>query len=522
MSPASTNIDNIEAQREELLFQVKVANAEETLIDFIKLCWDVVEPGRPFVRGWAIDAIAEHLEAVHSGQIRKLLMNVPPGFMKSLTSDVFFPAWEWGPRNKPELRYVCASYSHDLTIRDNVRTRQIIKSDIYQKAWGDRFQIVGEQDAKQKFANDKRGFKLATSVHGLGTGERGDRVIIDDPHNVLEAESEAKRNSALQWFTEVMPTRVNDLTTASFIVIMQRVHEADVAGLILEKELGYTHLCIPMHYDPSHPLIDKRRCWLGWRGDPRTVEGELAFPERYPGPEVAKMIQTMMAWGGSYSVAGQMEQRPEPRGGGMVKKDWFEIVDSLPPGYGTQCRGWDFASTEGGEGAGSASVKTGEWWTPDGESDLYVLDCWWDRVSPGDLYEIIRSTTIRDGYDCFQSLPQDPGQSGKYQVNDLLDIFRGYDFEFSLESGDKVIRFRPFAAQAEMRNKVNRRIKLLRGDWNDLFLDHVSKFPMGRWKDIPDALSRSYGGIVKRGGGSILIPGGSVTINRDEARNGSN
>lgn len=520
----STNedLDLIEENREQLLFDADVADSEDRLIDFIKMMWSAVEPTRPFVRGWAIDAIVEHLEAVHQGLIRKLVMNVPPGFMKSLTSDVFFPAWEWGPRNKPGLRYVCASYSHDLTIRDNVRTRMLINDPRYQRAWGDRFHLIDEQNAKQKFANNHQGFKLATSVHGLGTGERGDRVIIDDPHNVLEAESDAKRNSALQWFTEVMPTRVNDAKTAAFIVIMQRVHEQDVTGLILEKELGYTQLTIPMHYDPNHPLIDKNKCWPGWSGDPRTEENQLAFPERYDSKEVDEMIKQMMAWGGSYSVAGQMEQRPEPRGGGMVKKDWFEVVDDLPLGYGTKCRGWDFASTEGGEGAGSASVKTGEWWTPDGESDLYILDCWWDRVSPGDLYEVIRATTIRDGYDCFQSLPQDPGQSGKYQVNDLLDIFRGYDFEFSLESGDKVVRFRPFAAQAEVRNKVGRRIKLLRGDWNDQFLDHVSKFPMGRWKDIPDALSRSYGGIVKRSGGSIIIPGGSTTINRDEARNGSN
>lgn len=514
-------IEALAADPDETLFQFAVADAEDTLVDFIKLCWDVVEPGRPFVRGWAIDAIVEHLEAVHHGQIRKLLMNVPPGFMKSLTSDVFFPAWEWGPRNRPDLRYVCASYSHDLTIRDNTRTRQIIGSDIYQRAWGDRFTIDPRQDAKGKFANDKRGFKLATSVHGLGTGERGDRVIIDDPHNVLEAESDAKRNSALQWFTEVMPTRVNDLATASFIVIMQRVHENDVAGLILEKELGYTHLCIPMHFDPGHPLIEKRRSWLGWRGDPRKEMDELAFPERYPKDAVEDLTKQMMSWGGTYAVAGQMEQRPEPRGGGMVKADWFEIVDSVPTHYGTLCRGWDFASTEGGEGAGSASVKLGEWWV-NKESELYVIDCWWDRVTPGDLYSMIERTVVKDGYNCFQSLPQDPGQSGKYQVDDMLDLFRGYDFEFSLESGDKVVRFRPVAAQAEMRDKVGRRIKLLRGDWNDKFLEHVSKFPMGRFKDIPDALSRAYGGIVRRGGGSFSIPGGSSVIKRDEARNGTN
>lgn len=506
--------------KDRTLLELAMADAEESLTDFVSLLWSTVEPTRPYVRGWAIDAVLEHLEAVHRGEIRKLLMNVPPGFMKSLATDVFFPAWEWGPKNQPGLRYVCASYSHDLTIRDNVRTRWVMESDVYRHLWGDRFHLIDEQNAKQKFANNHHGWKLATSVHGLSTGERGDRVIVDDPHNVLEAESDAKRNTALQWFTEVMPTRVNDMKTAAFIVIMQRVHENDTAGLILEKELGYTHLCIPMHFDPAHPYVDKRRAWVGWRGDPRTTDGDLAFPERFGPEEIADLEKTMMSWGGSYSVAGQLEQRPEPRGGGMVKEEWFEMIDydEVPKGYGTQCRGWDFASTEGGEGAGSASVKVGEWFDKDQGSDLYVLDVWWDRVSPGDLYSKISETVKFDGYDVFQSLPQDPGQAGKYQMNDLLDLFTGYDFEFSLESGDKEVRFRPIAAQAETRFKVGRKIKVVRAPWNDIFFDHVKKFPMGRYKDIPDAFSRAYGGVARRGGGQFLI-GGSTLLHRESVRN---
>lgn len=495
--------------------EFQAADAEEHLIDFIPLIWEAVEPARPFVRGWAIEAILEHLEAVHNGEIRKLLMNVPPGFMKSLATDVIFPAWEWGPRNRADIRYLCASYSHHLTIRDNDRTRMVINHDVYQRFWGDRFKIDGNQNAKVKFANDRRGFKLATSVGGVGTGERADRVIIDDPHNVLEAESDAVRNAALMWFSEVLPTRVNDKKTAAYITIMQRVHENDVAGHILEKDLGYTHLCIPMHFDPNHPLIEKRRCWSGWRGDPRKEDGELAFPERFAEAEVKELELEMMSWGGSYAVAGQLEQRPEPRGGGMCQEDWFEYVDEVSGLSAVRTRGWDFASTEGGEGAGSASVKMAETWH-EGESDLWIEDAWWERVSPGGLYDQLRFTLKLDGWDVFQSLPQDPGQAGKYQVNDLLEIMAGHDFEFSLESGDKVQRFRPFAAQAETRAKLGRKIKIVRGPWNKTFMDHLTKFPLGRYKDLPDATSRAYGGIVRRSGGEQMV-GGSTLIHRATA-----
>jgi predicted phage terminase large subunit-like protein len=144
-----------------------------------------------------------------------------------------------------------------------------------------------------------------------------------------------------------------------------------------------------------------------------------------------------------------------------------------------------------------------------------VEDVWWERVSPGGLYSQIAFTLKEDGYDCFQSLPQDPGQAGKYQVADLLALMSGHDFEFSLESGDKVQRFRPFAAQAETRNRVGRKIKVVKGPWNEKFFEHVTKFPVGRFKDVPDALSRAYGGIVRRGQGSYLIGGSSLIQRKD-------
>lgn len=515
MTRTGVNMDELAylmGNREAALKALDRIDAEENFTEFVKQYWHVTDPARPYVDGWAMSAIDEHLTAVSKGQIKKLLMNVPPGFSKSLKTSVFWPAWEWGPLNHPEYRYVCASYSESLTIRDNLRCRLVMRSPQYQENWGDRFSFLADQDAKVKFANNKTGFKLATSVHGVGTGERGDRIIIDDPHNVLEAESDAKRESVLQWFTEVLPTRVNDPSNAVFVVIMQRVHEKDVSGLILgaANAMGFEHLCIPMHFDPEHPFAGRRKSFLGWR-DPRSKEGELAFPERYTPQATEEMIATMMSWGGTYAVAGQMEQRPEPRGGGMFQREWFEIVDSAPPMV-AQCRGWDFASTEGGDGAGTACVLTGE--TYDG--DIYVLDVEWERVSPGGLRELVQKCITRDGWEVFQSFPKDPGQAGVYQAEDLMGILRGIDFEFTAETGEKEVRARPFAAQCEVRATVGRKVKLVKGKWNATYLDHMSKFPRGRYQDIPDAQSRSYGGLVRRGSGGQIAPGGSTLV---EARN---
>lgn len=297
------------------------------LIHFVKLMWKFVEPARDFVDAWHIHAICEHLEAVTSGQITRLLINVPPGFAKSLLSNVFFPAWEWGPMNMPSMRYMAASYSQDLTIRDNVRFRQIITGDEYLGHWGDRFSPSKDQFSLVKAGNDKTGWKLATSVGGVGTGERADRVIIDDPNSVKDVESDKVRDSTNQWLTEVVPTRLNDPQKSAIIIIQQRTHEEDASGTVLTRELGYEHLMIPMRYDSTRRFTT---C-TGWTdprgtdasGDEVDDDGALAWPKMYPEAITAKLESTL----GPYASSGQLQQSPVPRGGAIFERDWWKRFD---------------------------------------------------------------------------------------------------------------------------------------------------------------------------------------------------
>ena len=311
--------------------------AEESLRAFIRLMWPIVEPERQMVEGWPLDAICEHLEAVTDGTITRLLMNVCPGFMKSLVSDVFWPAWEWGPKNRPSLRYMCASYSGDLTRRDNLRFRRVITSDIYQRLWGDRFSPSAEQFNIIRVANNKTGWKLATSVGGVGTGERADRVIIDDGNNPLESESPAVMLSTETWFTEVIPDRLNNLEESAIINIQQRTNEGDISGIILAKELEYVHLMVPMEYDPGRHCVTT----IGWE-DPRGLDedggplsdiereqraGELAWPTRFSRSALTELYKAK----GPYAVAGQYQQQPTPRGGGTFQREWLEPWPPLGP-----------------------------------------------------------------------------------------------------------------------------------------------------------------------------------------------
>lgn len=465
------------------------ADSEESLRDFVGFAWPILEPKRTLVHGWHLDAICEHLEAVSKGQIKRLLINVPPGCTKSLTTDVFWPAWEWGPFKRPDLRYVCASYSEALTIRDNRRTRNVLRSAWYQRLWSDSFYIVEDQDTKTKFENNETGFKIATSVGGLGTGERGDRFIIDDPHNILEAESDAKREAALLWFEEVVPTRLNEPENDAIIVIMQRVHDRDVSGVILKKELGYEHLCLPMEFDPEERCTTS----IGFT-DPRTDWNELICPERMS-REVVEADKKAMT---PYAVAAQFQQKPAPRGGGMFKRKWFEdnIIDELPNDIVASCRGWDLAAST----TIRASYNSGCKMHRTSDNRFIIEDVARERKDAAGQEDLLKNTAAADGYLVKISLPQDPGQAGKFQVKYYAKRLIGFVVVYSTESGDKATRAEPFASQAKAGN-----VYLLRGEWNEAFLKEISTFPASEFKDQVDSATRTFKELIPDA--EELVPG---------------
>lgn len=437
------------------------------------MAWPILEPATPLKWGWALDAICAHLEAVTRGDVTRLLMNVPPGTMKSLLTGVIWPAWEWGPVGRANLRYIGTAHKQDLAVRDAMKCRRLIQSDWFQSRWP--IALTTDQNAKTKFENDATGFREAMAFTSM-TGARGDRVILDDPLSADDANSDAALKAAELTFTEALPTRVNNDRSA-IVVIMQRLHERDTSGVILGRELGYTHLCLPMRFEPD------RRCVTPIFSDPRTRDGQLLFPERFSETQVSDLEKTM----GSYAAAGQLQQRPAPRGGGMFKKEWFQIVDAAPSGV-RWVRGWDLAATASSDAAYTAGVKIGR--APDGR--FYIADARRIQGGPAEVERLIVNTASQDGATVQGSIPQDPGQAGKSQSQYLIRQLAGYPYRASPETGDKETRAMPLAAQAEAGN-----VMLLRGEWNREFLDELGAFPMGKFKDQVDAAARAFGELVR-------------------------
>lgn len=260
---------------------IRAEKARRSFKLFVEDAWPIIEPGKPFVPGWHLDAIADHLQAVANGDIKRLLVNMPPRHGKSTLISVLWTSWLL--LNDPSTRLLCASYAMNLATRDNVKARRLIKSPWFQQRYGNVFQLANDQDAKIKFETDQQGYRMAVSVGSSATGEGGDILILDDPHNIDEKESNTKRESALDWFDNTWSTRLNDQQTGAMVVVGQRIHEQDVSGHILDTNNGeWTHLNLPAEYQTGNHcttyLSNGKKFWT----DPRKEEEELLYPARFP------------------------------------------------------------------------------------------------------------------------------------------------------------------------------------------------------------------------------------------------
>ena len=343
-------IDGREISIDEQLRDLDRVDSEDDLYTFLKFAWKYIDSSE-FTDGWPIQAVADHLQAVTDGDIKRLIINIPPRCAKSSLTSVAFPAWTWaqpwnGHTSGPGVQFLHASYAQQLSLRDSVKCRRLIESPWYQQLWGDRFRLTGDQNTKTRFDNDRGGSRLATSVGSALTGEGGSIIVVDDPNAAQEAFSEATIHSTIEWWDSALSTRLNDPKLGAYVVIQQRLSEEDLTGHILAKDVGdWTHLCLPMRYEWRRHSYSS----IGWH-DPRGLdqEGEplvevnedgeriavspeaevelekreetLLWPERFGDREVGLLERQLGPW----ASAGQLQQRPEPKGGGIIKSEWWQ------------------------------------------------------------------------------------------------------------------------------------------------------------------------------------------------------
>lgn len=464
-----------------------------TLDEFIRQAWPIVEPQTPLSWNWHLDELCDVLTRVTSGEIKRLIINIPPGFAKSLIVSVFWPAWEWS--FLPSLRYLTASYSDVNTIRDNRRMRTIVTSDWYRRRYN--VELSSDQSGKIRFDNTSTGWRIATSVGGMGTGEHPDRIIVDDPLKAQDARSDVAIQAANDWTDGVMSTRI--ARDPSIIVIMQRLHLNDVTAHLLQKG-GWSHLCLPMWY-PDYSRVDplRRDTWAfdcDCHGvepdshDHRYIPGTLLWPEKWGEEKVCQEAIDL----GPFGSSSQLGQRPVPEGGGLFKREWFLIVDTYPRDL-PECRGWDTAETDA---ADARKKKRGDWTVgvkmagPDRHGIYYICDVVREQRELVD--SLILDTARLDGHRC--KIREGAG-SGKAVTKARSVLLAGFDYGTSPETDDKVTRASPFRSQCEMGN-----VRMVRGPWNEAYLSVVTSFPVGKFDDDVDASSNAANellGTIRKG-----------------------
>lgn len=299
----------------------------ETLSGFVKSAWHIMEPGTALVWGPHLDAVCEHVEAVLAGEdaqrakgkewVQNLVINVPPGTMKSLILAVFAPAWKW--TTNPGWRVICASGNPRVVERDASKCRDLLKSDWYQKVFEPQWKFADDSDAKLLFRNTAKGFRQGVTVAAPITGDRADCLIIDDPNDAADVTSKAERDRVNYWYTYAFANRVNNLDKSTRLLIMQRLHEEDLTGYLRSNEPdAWASLVIPMDFEPEGPST--KPTFLGWL-DWRSADGASVCPIRFTDKALAGERKRM----GAAGYAGQYQQRPSPAEGNRYLRAWWRF-----------------------------------------------------------------------------------------------------------------------------------------------------------------------------------------------------
>lgn len=513
--------------------------AEKSLHEFIKQAWPVIEgPAAIFSDGWHIGALCEHLEAVYRGEIENLLVNVPPRSCKTNLISVAFCPWIW--TMEPIYRFLYAAYGEDIAIDASLSSRKLIMSDWYQQRWGDKYNLIREQNNKKKFVNSHTGHRTCMGVRGQVTGRGGSINILDDPNNAKDGESEVTRDSTNKWFGSTWGSRQNDLKTGRLILVQQRIHSEDLSGYIMKNhddDGSWVKLILPMEYE------ENRKCRTislpstngkVWE-DPRKKEGEIIWPQAW-GQKELKKIKGFL--GHAYVIAGQLQQRPAPAEGGYIKRHWFPqwsykqlprlemVIQSWDTGYKKE----DMRKKNKNQPCYSVCTTFGVFKDKEDLDNLILLNMWRDRVEYPELREVAYKcyqdwrynavTTIKpDGSHVPDMVLIEDKASGQSLIQDFRRkgiLATAFDPARYGDKDRRVHMTTPMMKEGLVHLPINQDTGKMWG-YAKLFLDECCLYPNGSSRDIVDTLTQAL--IKVRDGHIIRNPSDKPLRRKHEEKN---
>lgn len=477
--------------------------ARQSLSEFIRQAWHVLEPGTELEWNWHIDVIADHVQAVLEDWIanqeaklakqeppearaQNLVINVPPGTAKSRIVSVMATAWMW--TRWPSWRVICLSANPRVAIRDSLYTRQIVESEWFADTFRPTWKLTRDQNAKSLFKNTEGGFRQALGFNAKITGDRADALIWDDPHDAKDVKSDTKRKGVLEKYDHSMGNRVNDLRCSVRIGIMQRLHEADLTGHVLAQG-EYRHLCLAMEKEakPACKCADCQsgQTFLGWV-DTR-AEGEVLHPTRF----TVKVLTGEKTRLGLYGYAGQMQQRPAPADGVILKRSHWRYYRVLPEDIEEIVQSWDMTFKE----TSSSDFVCGQVWGRKG-ANKYLIDQAYGRMDFAATCNAL--VALHQKYPKARAILIEEAANGPAVMSALASKVPGLIGMKPQQMGDKKARAWAVQPEQEAGNFFLPALSLPTGSqgdpvlepWVEAFVDECAAFPNAVNDDRVDAFTQ--------------------------------
>ncbi len=449
------------------------AACQKHLKFFIQEAFPVVNPSVKFIDNWHIDLITEYLESLAKNQIKRLIINIPPRFMKSICVSVCWPAWLLG--NDSAKRIICASYSQHLSDKLSLDCRHLMSSEFFAKIFPNTI-ISKDQNQKNKFLTKKRGFRLATSVGGTITGEGGDFLILDDPHNAIDVNSSKKREKTINWFQQSFSSRLDNRKTGVIVVVMQRLHVKDLVGSLLEKSSDNWHVLDIPAIAPKDTYYEFNKFYYCF------PEKQLLHPERCNEDEMNILKKEL----GNYVFSAQYLQDPIAEDSSMIKRSWLKyFIEILPlDSYEHIIQSWDTAIKSGD---GNSYTVCTTWGKID--ENFYLLDILRDRMEYPDLKNAVISKTTSWNPDLIMIEDKASGQS---LIQDLKREYKQFSVMAVKPKGDKFTRFArvsPLFEQGQI-------LLFKNAGWLMDYERELLSFPNGAHDDQVDSTSQYLSYII--------------------------
>lgn len=436
------------------------------LSSFVEKVFQTVSPGDRYRSNWHIDAITFELSQIHQGKNRRLIITQPPRSLKSICSSVAFVAWALG--ENPSLRFACVSYSNELAATLARQFRSVVTSDWYRQLFPG---VMLVKDSETESSTSRGGGRIALSIGGTFTGRGADIIIVDDPMKAEDAQSDKARKFVSNWYQSTLVSRLNDKREGAIILVMQRLHEDDLAGKLLIGK-GWRLLDLP-----AIAVADQMI-----RISPGKVyhrrEGEVLHPDRESRVDLDQLKRDM----GSLAFSAQYQQRPVPLEGNLIRRDWLHYYDQLPvlgPGWQTVLS-VDVAST---------TTDTADWtvvtiWLMY-KRKYFLVNVWRGRLEYPDVKR--KLIALARKHQPIVILVEKAGLGMGLIQEFKSDPVRGVPIPKGITPvGSKVVRLEAQSARFEAGQVFLPR----EAPWLDVLLNELLAFPNSRHDDQVDSISQ--------------------------------